>query len=468
MAVSQQQPVSPFRGQPQQAPPQMDSVVLGLQQLERQQAQQERKRQAKAALLSSTQDSSDDSTAPSTTQNSNTNDALDPGPSDEKESSIGRFITNTRVSSIARLLSCPRLDLVSCSRFKYFQKRLSSRDLKASANEKSIVEPVTHAVYGDVPEISEMIQYEGGNLLICGYLHKLGRNGKWQKRFFETDGENLTYYKTSARAKCLATLDLLKVGDICVDSEDPDGCTLIIQVADRPYRLRADSQSSCRDWVITLNRVKEARMHVGRMQLVRPAFSADKEDGARVVLEANRQRTKAVDGDNIHSWEDIIMAENEAAKEQEMELALSAHATRLGTASKRIQEAAVARWQKRQPSVQRLTSRLIVWARSIKIRKRTGCTDVEDQVVLDHHVHPPGHDHRPSVRFFCSKYFHFVVAVLSTNIAFFFRQFELGGSKTVNRSTESSVVSQNIGPSVTTTTRGSRDEVEEEETREIS
>ena len=253
-----------------------------------------------------------------------------------------------------------------------------------------MVEPVTHAVYGNVPEINEMLQYDG-NLLICGYLHKFGRNGKWQKRFFETDGENLTYYKTSARAKVLATLDLVKVGDICVDAQDPDGCTFIIQVADRPYRLRADSQSSCRDWVITLNRVKEARMHIGRVQLVKPAYNADTDSPARVVLEANRQRTKAVDGDDIHSWEDIIAAEN-AAKQQEMDQALSAHATRLGTASKRIQEAAVARWQKRQTSMQRLASKLIVWARSVKITRLSKCTDVEDQVVLDHHVHPPGHN----------------------------------------------------------------------------
>jgi hypothetical protein len=47
--------------------------------------------------------------------------------------------------------------------------------------------------------------------LIAGYLQKLGRNGKWQKRWFETDGEWLSYYKTDQRIKCLATLDLVKV-----------------------------------------------------------------------------------------------------------------------------------------------------------------------------------------------------------------------------------------------------------------
>ena len=51
--------------------------------------------------------------------------------------------------------------------------------------------------------------------LIYGYLHKLGRNGHWQKRFFETNGERLTYYKSGKRRKVLATLDLYKVS-ICL------------------------------------------------------------------------------------------------------------------------------------------------------------------------------------------------------------------------------------------------------------
>jgi hypothetical protein len=49
------------------------------------------------------------------------------------------------------------------------------------------------------------------NALIAGYLQKLGRNGKWQLRWFETDGECLSYYKSAKRTKLLATLDLEKV-----------------------------------------------------------------------------------------------------------------------------------------------------------------------------------------------------------------------------------------------------------------
>jgi PH domain len=47
--------------------------------------------------------------------------------------------------------------------------------------------------------------------LISGYLQKMGRNGKWQVRWFETDGECLSYYKSKKRSKLLATLDLEKV-----------------------------------------------------------------------------------------------------------------------------------------------------------------------------------------------------------------------------------------------------------------
>lgn len=51
----------------------------------------------------------------------------------------------------------------------------------------------------------------GGGSLIAGYLQKFGRNGKWQTRWFETDGECLSYYKSAKRFKLLATLDLEKV-----------------------------------------------------------------------------------------------------------------------------------------------------------------------------------------------------------------------------------------------------------------
>ena len=64
-------------------------------------------------------------------------------------------------------------------------------------------------VAGDIAE--PLLDDDELKPLIYGYLHKLGRNGHWQKRFFETNGERLTYYKSVNRNKVLATLDLCKV-----------------------------------------------------------------------------------------------------------------------------------------------------------------------------------------------------------------------------------------------------------------
>ncbi|VEU37879.1 unnamed protein product [Pseudo-nitzschia multistriata] len=59
----------------------------------------------------------------------------------------------------------------------------------------------------------ESVDEEGviQGVLIYGYLQKLNRNGKWQTRWFETDGECLTYFKSSKRIKLLASLDLAKI-----------------------------------------------------------------------------------------------------------------------------------------------------------------------------------------------------------------------------------------------------------------
>lgn len=70
----------------------------------------------------------------------------------------------------------------------------------------------------DVRKDSDDVGVQEG-ALISGYLQKYGRNGKWQTRWFETDGECLSYYKSSKRSKLLATLDLEKVCNVlCIAS----------------------------------------------------------------------------------------------------------------------------------------------------------------------------------------------------------------------------------------------------------
>jgi hypothetical protein len=248
---------------------------------------------------------------------------------------------------------------------------------------------------------------EAADALIYGHLQKLGRNGKWQTRWFETDGECLSYYKTSKRTKLLATLDLEKVGSIVVNEDDPKGCTMTIQVLGRPYYLRAESRAACKDWVITLNRVKEARLQQGNVKLATPQsnFRTPADLLGRnlstytpgVVAVANRQRTRAMDEAAIENMEELHKADpNHAQYNPAYDTAYGGSAGQGDTddLGGSISDIVLARWQKRKSSMSRLASKLARWAKSLNKYK---CNDMgghqhHDDVRLDPHVHPPGHD----------------------------------------------------------------------------
>lgn len=51
-------------------------------------------------------------------------------------------------------------------------------------------------------------------LQISGFLLKKSKEGAWQRRYFETNGPFLTYYKTKKKSKLLAALNLVDVDDI--------------------------------------------------------------------------------------------------------------------------------------------------------------------------------------------------------------------------------------------------------------
>ena len=125
--------------------------------------------------------------------------------------------------------------------------------------------------------------------LIYGYLHKWGRNCQWQRRWFECDGQILAYYKNMKRNKLLATLDLSRVGVIVLSEEDD--CSFTIQVSNRYYQLCAENSARAQDWVISLNRAKEARLSIGGMSLVHNR-NTNEHTQPVVQLKTRRQRTK--------------------------------------------------------------------------------------------------------------------------------------------------------------------------------
>ena len=186
---------------------------------------------------------------------------------------------------------------------------------------------------------------------------------------------------------------IVQVGSIEIDPEDNDEISFNIQVLGRLYHLRADSKASCKDWVITLNRVKEARMQQGNVKLVSlpvrepvdlldtPAQSDDFVT-PRVVVLANRQRTRAVEEEQ--ELNQLIRLE-ESAETQDPSFKSEKRLSTLGTV-------VLARWTKRRSSLSRLRSKFAKWARSLR---RLSCT-VGDMTGLDHHVHPPGHDDHKS------------------------------------------------------------------------
>jgi hypothetical protein len=182
---------------------------------------------------------------------------------------------------------------------------------------------------------------------------------------------------------------LLQVGAILLDEEDEKGQSFTIQVLGRLYLLRADSKASCKDWVISLNRIKEARLQQGNVKLANPTFRTpvdlldqSSDTRPRVVVVANRERTRAVaetvDWDMIH----------DPAGPQKNEITPHKNEKRLST----IGTVVLARWTKRRSSMSRLSTKLAKWARSLR---KYSCTDVEKEgLYLDRHVHPPGHDDR--------------------------------------------------------------------------
>ena len=258
--------------------------------------------------------------------------------------------------------------------------------------------------------------------ILFGYLHKLGRNGKWQKRWFESDGMSLRYFKSSSRDQILATLDLLRVGTIQLDYSDDNGCTFTIDVAGRSYYLCADTKERARDWVITLNRVKEARMKIGGLRIVQPNFehaatvgavsgrraritkkqqqhssqsdsmnnSSDSDDekaaaaAARVVTTGSRPRTKGLGKDDFSDMEKsledetmggaVALVENGKAPPSPTTVKgsvgssspkhfLQNHAMFPHMEISHVNDAVVVRWRKQRSKVQNVVRRLSRWAK---------------------------------------------------------------------------------------------------------
>jgi hypothetical protein len=248
-----------------------------------------------------------------------------------------------------------------------------------------------------------------------------------------------------------------QVGVIEIDTDDKTEHSFRIQVLGRLYQLRANSRASCQDWVITLNRVKEARLQQGNVKLVGlpptkkgPAAAItssiantaldllnpstpsqpqrlhnDSEhtfmDGTpRVVVVSNRERTHVVDEDD--QWDQLIRIDDVTDpnihgtyNDTDIDPAESQVETIYSGSSKRLSSigtVVAARWTKHQSKMQRLGNKLSKWARSVK---KYSCMNNDavimtnsgrphgDVVHLDKYLHPPGHDDKQNKQQLQSK-----------------------------------------------------------------
>jgi len=124
---------------------------------------------------------------------------------------------------------------------------------------------------------------------ISGYLHKKTRDGRWQKRWFETNGCFLTYYKSKKMTKLLAALDLVQVGTIQVvtkpepGDEGDLGCLFSIELNERIYTLKAGDPTEATKWVDVLNQLKAGgNQDLQRFKEEKDAYNASNAQHDRV------------------------------------------------------------------------------------------------------------------------------------------------------------------------------------------
>jgi hypothetical protein len=111
---------------------------------------------------------------------------------------------------------------------------------------------------------------------MTGYLYKKTRDGRWQRRWFETNGVYLTYYKSRKVEKLLAALSLPQVGEIRMLDEEEETGLFCIELNSRTYTLRAKSNEEAKAWVTVLQTL--------RLQGDQPVARKSLNDTDKIVL----------------------------------------------------------------------------------------------------------------------------------------------------------------------------------------
>lgn len=102
-----------------------------------------------------------------------------------------------------------------------------------------------------------------------GYLLKCSSVGPHRKRFFEINGEYLTYFKTEKKRKMLEAISIPGAANIRLtdgygdtakfSSLQCDQKTILIDMRDRQYGLLADSAEDAQSWIKELLRIRDVQ-----------------------------------------------------------------------------------------------------------------------------------------------------------------------------------------------------------------
>lgn len=146
-----------------------------------------------------------------------------------------------------------------------------------------------------LPSKNYSLHTDQDEVTISGYLLKKTREGRWQKRWFETNGVYLTYYKSKKMEKLLAALSLPQVGEIKTvpADQDPDGLPGLfsIELHSRVYTLRAKTDEEGEVWATTLNKLRtsglSAQETVRHSDLPRATLDIEKDGKGGVSQDAS-------------------------------------------------------------------------------------------------------------------------------------------------------------------------------------
>lgn len=136
-----------------------------------------------------------------------------------------------------------------------------------------------------------------------GYLNKKTKDGRWQKRWFESNGHFLAYYKSKKKERLLAALSLPQTGEIRLITENTTGTTtgtgrqiglFSIELNSRIYILQARTDEEAEKWVLTLNNLK----YQGHPNL--------RSSGSGVVMATKSRSEKDKSGNNYRDLNDLL------------------------------------------------------------------------------------------------------------------------------------------------------------------